>query len=177
MFGNIVSSVTTFFAYKNDLIQNMSSWLQGDFSTIMKGRYELIYISIPLLIIVYLFANRFTLAGMGEDFSTNLGLAYRKVVNLGLILVAMVSAVVIITVGTIPFLGLVVPNIVTLYKGDNLRDTLPHTAVLGAIFVLVCDILGQLIIYPYQLSISLTVGVVGSVLFLYLLLRRKAYES
>lgn len=177
MFGNIVSSVTTFFAYKNDLIQNMSSWLQGDFSTIMKGRYELIYISIPLLIIVYLFANRFTLAGMGEDLSTNLGLAYRKVVNLGLILVAMVSAVVIITVGTIPFLGLVVPNIVTLYKGDNLRDTLPHTAVLGAIFVLVCDILGQLIIYPYQLSISLTVGVVGSVLFLYLLLRRKAYGS
>lgn len=177
MFGNIMSSITTFFAYKNDLIQNISSWLQGDFSTIMKGRYELIYISIPLLVIVYLFANRFTLAGMGEDFATNLGLAYRRVVNIGLILVAMVSAVVIITVGTIPFLGLVVPNIVTLYKGDNLRSTLPHTAVLGAIFVLVCDILGQLVIYPYQLSISLTVGVVGSVLFLYLLLRRKAYAS
>lgn len=173
MFGNIISSVTTFFAYKNNLIQNISSWLQGDFSTIMKGRYELIYISIPLLIVVYLFANRFTLAGMGEDFATNLGLAYRQVVNIGLILVAMVSAVVIITVGTIPFLGLVVPNIVAMYKGDNLRHTLPHTAVLGAIFVVVCDILGQLIIYPYQLSISLTVGVVGSVLFLYLLFGKR----
>ncbi|AWB46375.1 iron ABC transporter permease [Paenibacillus sp. CAA11] len=177
MFGNIISSITTFFAYKNDLIQNMSSWLQGDFSTILKGRYELIYISIPLVIIAYLFAGRFTLAGMGEEFATNLGLSYRRVVNIGLILVAMISSVVIITVGTIPFLGLVVPNIVTMYRGDNLRITLPHTALLGAIFVLVCDILGQLIIYPYQVSISLTVGVVGSALFLYLLLRRKAYAS
>lgn len=177
MFGNIVGSITTFFAYKNDLIQNMSSWLQGDFSTILQGRYEMIYISVPLVIIAYIFADRFTLAGMGEDFATGLGLSYKKVVNIGLILVAMVSAVVIITVGTIPFLGLVVPNIVTLYKGDNLRSTLPHTAVLGAIFVLACDILGRIIIYPYELSISLTVGIVGSTLFLYLLIRRKAITS
>ena len=56
----------------------MSAWLQGDFSMIMKGRYELLYISIPVLIIAYLYANRFTVAGMGEDFSKNLGLAYRR---------------------------------------------------------------------------------------------------
>ncbi|WP_138493537.1 ABC transporter permease [Paenibacillus pinistramenti] len=177
MVGNIISSVTTFFAYKNDLLQNVSSWLQGDFSTMMKGRYEMLYISLPLLVIAYLYANRFTVAGMGEDFATNLGLSYRKVVNIGLILVSSISAVVLITVGSIPFLGLVVPNLVTLYKGDDLRSTLPHTAVLGAVFVLCCDILGQLIIYPYQLPVSLTVGIVGSVLFLYLLVRRKADQT
>lgn len=177
MFGNIIGSITTFFAYKHDLIQNISSWLQGNFSLILKGRYEMLYISVPLVIISYLYANRFTIAGMGEEFAVNLGLKYKRVVNLGLVIVAMVSSANLLTVGVIPFLGLVVPNIVTMYNGDNLKRNLPHTALLGALFVLVCDILGRVIIYPYEIPISLTVGVIGSGIFLYLLLRRKAYES
>ncbi|SES67287.1 iron complex transport system permease protein [Salinibacillus kushneri] len=175
MFGNIVSSLSTFFAYKNDLIQNMSSWLQGDFSLIIQGRYELLFLSIPLLLIAYFFANRFTIAGMGEEFAKNLGLHYRQVVNIGLAIVAMVSAVVVLTVGMIPFLGLVIPNSVTISRGDHLKNNLPHTALLGAIFVLACDILSRLIIYPYEIAIGLTVGVVGSAIFVYLLVRRKTY--
>ena len=142
---------------------------------IMKGRYELLYISIPVLIIAYFYANRFTVAGMGEDFSKNLGLAYRRVVNIGLILVALVTTTVVLTVGIIPFLGLIIPNIVSIFKGDHLQKTLPHTAFLGAIFLLICDILGRVLIYPYEISISLMVGVIGSGIFLYLLFRRKAY--
>ncbi|ADC49540.1 iron-siderophore ABC transporter (permease) [Alkalihalophilus pseudofirmus OF4] len=175
MFGNIVGSVTTFFAYRYDLIQNMSSWLQGNFAVIIRGRYELLYISIPLLIVAYIFANRFTIAGMGEEFSKNLGLKYKQVVNIGLVIVAAITAVVVLTVGMIPFLGLIIPNIVTIYKGDNLRENLPHTALLGAVFVLFCDILGRIIIYPYEIPIGLTVGVIGSGIFLYLLLGRKKH--
>ncbi|MCJ7843520.1 ABC transporter permease [Lederbergia sp. NSJ-179] len=175
MFGNILSSITTFFAYRADVIQNMSSWLQGDFSMILKGRYELLYISIPVLIIAYLYANRFTVAGMGEDFAKNLGLAYKRIVNIGLILVALITVTVVLTVGTIPFLGLIIPNIISIMKGDHIRKTLPHTALLGAIFLLICDILGRVLIYPYEISISLMVGVIGSGIFLYLLFRRKAY--
>ncbi|MDW0117990.1 ABC transporter permease [Sporosarcina thermotolerans] len=175
MFGNILSSITTFFAYKSNVIQNMASWLQGDFSMIMVGRYELLYISIPVLIITYFYANRFTVAGMGEDFSKNLGLAYKRIVNIGLILVALVTTTVILTVGMIPFLGLIIPNIVSIFQGDHLKKTLPHTALLGAIFLLICDILGRVLIYPYEISISLMVGVIGSGIFLYLLFRRKAY--
>ncbi|MDQ0216663.1 iron complex transport system permease protein [Oikeobacillus pervagus] len=176
MFGNIISSLTTFFAYKYDLIQNMSSWLQGDFSIIIKGRYELLYIGIPLVIVAYLFANKFTVAGMGEDFAINLGLSYRRVVNTGLVIVALVSTVVILTVGMIPFLGLIIPNIVTIYQGDHLKNSLSHTALLGACFVLFCDILGRVLIYPYEIPIGMTVGVIGSGVFIYLLMRRKAYE-
>ncbi|WP_106766179.1 ABC transporter permease [Paenibacillus faecalis] len=176
MFGNIISSIATFFAYKYDLIQNMSAWLQGDFSMIIKGQYELMYISVPLVILAYLFANKFTVAGMGEEFATNLGLRYRSVVNTGLIIVAMVTASVVLTVGMIPFLGLIVPNIVSLYLGDHLKKSLSHTALLGAVFVLFCDIIGRIIIYPYEIPISLTVGVIGSGIFIYLLMRRKAYD-
>ena len=174
MFGSILSSITTFFAYKAEVIQNMSAWLQGDFSMIMKGRYELLYISIPVIIIAYLYANRFTVAGMGEDFAKNLGVAYRRIVNIGLILVSLITTTVVLTVGVIPFLGLIVPNIVSILKGDHLQKTLPHTALLGAIFLLLCDILGRVIIYPYEISISLMVGIIGSGIFLYLLLRRKS---
>ncbi|API92897.1 ABC transporter permease [Virgibacillus pantothenticus] len=175
MFGNIVSSMSTFIAYRYDLIQNISSWMQGDFSMIMTGNYELMFVSIPILIVAFFYANKFTIAGMGEDFSKNLGLNYRQVVNLGLVIVALVTASVVLAVGVIPFLGLIIPNIVTIYQGDHLKKSLLHTALLGAIFVLVCDIIGRVIIYPYEIPISLTVGVIGSGLFIYLLFRRKKY--
>lgn len=142
MLGNIVSSIATFIAYKYDLIQNLSSWLQGDFSLVVKGRYELLYLSIPLVIIAYVYADKFTVAGMGESFSVNLGLKYKRVVNIGLIIVSLIASLVILTVGMLPFLGLIIPNMVSIYKGDNLRSSLPHTALLGAVFVLFCDILG-----------------------------------
>mgnify|MGYP001417877148 CR=1 FL=1 len=171
MFGNILNSITTFFAYRANIIQNLSAWLQGDFSMIMKGRYELLYISIPIIIIAYLYANRFTVAGMGEDFAKNLGIPYKQVVNIGLILVATITVTVVLTVGMIPFLGLIIPNIVSIFKGDHLQKTLPHTALLGAAFLLLADILGRLIIYPYEISISLMVGVIGSGIFLILLFR------
>ena len=175
MFGSIISSISTFFAYKFDLIQNMSSWMQGDFSMIMSGNYELMFVSIPILAIAYFYANKFTIAGMGEDFAKNLGLEYRQVVNLGLIIVALATATVVLSIGVIPFLGLIIPNIVTIYQGDHLKNNLLHTALLGALFVLLCDIIGRVVIYPYEIPISLTVGVIGSGIFIYLLIRRRKY--
>lgn len=172
MIGNVIDSITTFFAYRYDLVQNINSWLQGNFSMVIKGRYEILYISIPLLLIAFAYSNRFTLAGMGEDFSINLGLNYKRIVNLGVSIVALISSIVVITVGKIPFLGLIIPNIVSMYQGDNLEKNILPTALCGAIFLLICDILARMIIYPYEVSIGLTVGVIGSFAFLYLLIRR-----
>ncbi|WP_439290724.1 ABC transporter permease [Lonepinella koalarum] len=172
MFGNIISSITAFIAYKEDLLQNLAGWLQGDFSLVMAGRYEMLYFSLPALIIAYLFANRFSIVGMGEEFATNLGLNYQQVLYLGLAIVATVSSIIIVSVGVIPFLGLIVPNLVTLYLGDNLKKILSHTALLGAVFVLFCDILGRLVIFPYEISINAVVGVFGSAIFLILLFKR-----
>ncbi|MDH3001108.1 iron ABC transporter permease [Chelonobacter oris] len=172
MFGNIISAVTLFLALKEDLLQNLSGWLQGDFSLVMSGRYEILYFSIPALILVYFFANRFAIVGMGESFAANLGLNFKQVQYLGLAIVAVVTSIVIVSVGVIPFLGLIVPNIVTLYLGDNLKNILSHTALLGALFVLVCDIIGRIVIYPYEIAINLIVGVIGSGIFLILLFKR-----
>lgn len=177
LLGNLIDSITTFFAYRHNLIQTLTAWMIGDFSLIIKGRYELLYLTIPLVIVAVLYANKFTIAGMGEDFSKNLGLNYNRVINIGLIIVSLVTASVLVTVGSIPFLGLIVPNIVSIYKGDNVSKTIWETALFGAILLLICDIIGRLIIFPYEISIGLTVGVVGSVIFLTLLLRRVKYEN
>ena len=72
------SSITTFFAYRYDLLQAVTTWLQGNFALVIKGRYELLYLSVPAVIAAYIYANRFTIAGMGEDFATNLGVNYRQ---------------------------------------------------------------------------------------------------
>ncbi|WP_302541697.1 ABC transporter permease [uncultured Clostridium sp.] len=175
--GKIIGSITTFFAYKYDLVQNISSWMEGDMSLIMKGSYELLYLSVPMVIIAFLYANKFTIVGMGEDFAINLGVNYNFVVNVGLAIVSLICAVTIITVGNIPFLGLIIPNIVSLYSGDNLKKTLYHTALLGPIFLLACDILGRFIIFPFEMSISLTVGVIGSIIFLYMIIRGSKNEG
>lgn len=172
MFGNVISSITAFIAYQQDLLQNLFGWLQGDFSLVMSGRYELLYFILPMLIISYLFAQRFSIVGMGKDFATNLGLNYNQVLYIGLLIVSTVSSIIIVSVGVIPFLGLIVPNLVTLYLGDNLKKILSHTALLGAVFVLFCDILGRCLIYPYEISINAVVGVMGSGIFLYFLLKR-----
>ncbi|MBP2301049.1 ABC transporter permease [Azospirillum picis] len=174
MLGAVITASTEFVAYRYDLMQSVRAWETGDFSGVLRGRYELLWISGVLTAVAYAAADRFTVAGLGEDFTTNLGLDYRRVVALGLVIVSLVTAAVIATCGMIPFLGLVVPNLVSLMHGDNMRRSLPWVALTGAGLVLACDIAGRLVIHPYEIPIGTTMGVVGSGLFLYLLLRRNA---
>ncbi|MGP4750001.1 ABC transporter permease [Agrobacterium pusense] len=173
MLGGVISAVTTFFAYRFDLLQSLGAWMTGDFSGVLRGRYELLWIGFLFAIAAYLAADRFTVAGMGRDFTTNLGLNYRRVMALGLTIVSLVSAVVVVTVGMIPFLGLIVPNVVSLMIGDNMRRSVPWVATLGAVFMLSCDIIGRTVRAPYEIPIGTVVGVIGSALFLYLLLRKR----
>lgn len=174
MLGGVISSVTSFFAYRYDLLQSLSIWTNGDFSRILRGRYELLWLSGALTLVAFLIADRFTVAGLGEAFTTNLGLNYGRVLAIGLTIVCIVIAVNVVTVGAIPFLGLIVPNVVSMILGDNVKRTAPWVAVSGAGFLLACDIAGRTLRYPFEIPIGTVVGVVGSVVFLVLLLRGSA---
>lgn len=177
MLGGIIGAVTSFFAYRLELLPSLLAWTMGDFSGILRGRYELLWITLGCGLLAYLAADRFTVAGMGKDFTTNLGLNYQRVMVLGLVIVSMVSATVLVTAGSIPFLGLIIPNLVSLMVGDNMRRTVPWVAVMGAGFVLACDILGRIVRYPYEIPISVVVGVIGSAVFLFLLLRTRRHAN
>lgn len=173
MLGGVIQAAATFIALRYDLLQSLSAWTNGDFSGILRGRYELLYLVGAMTVVAYLFANRFTLAGMGRDVAVNLGVNYHRVLYGGMALAASVSAVAVVVVGGIPFLGLVVPNLVTMTMGDNLRRVLPLTAVSGAFFVLVCDIVSRTIRFPYEIPVGTVVGVVGGAIFLVLVLRSR----
>ncbi|EIX6261462.1 ABC transporter permease [Campylobacter coli] len=175
MFGGIINAITTFFAYALNYIQNIQGWLQGSMTNVMQGNYELLYISLPLFILAYFLAHKITIAGMGEDLALNLGVSYNTILFLGLIIVSIITSVVIVSVGVIPFLGLIIPNLVAIYRGDNLKKNLIYIALCGALFLLICDIISRLVIFPFEMPLSITTGVLGSLIFIFLLLKRKTY--
>lgn len=139
---------------------------------VLKGRYEIVYLTVPLVVLAFIFANHFNIVGMGKDFSKNLGVPYNLVLFAGLTIAAMITASIIVVVGSISYIGLIVPNVVAMFKGDKIRGTLVDTALFGALFVLVCDIIGRVIIMPYELPIELIVGILGSLIFVALLIYR-----
>lgn len=172
MFGNVIGGITNYFAYRYEMTQALSTWLTGHFNMVLRGRYEIVYLVAPLVVMAFLFANHFNIVGMGKDFSRNLGVPYNLVLFLGLSISAMITASVVVVVGSISYVGLIVPNLVAMFKGDKLRGTLTDTALFGAIFVLVCDMIGRMVIAPYELPIELIIGILGSVIFIAMLLYR-----
>lgn len=172
MFGNVIGGITNYLAYKYEMTQALSSWLVGHFSLVVRGRYEIVYLVVPLVVLAFIFANHFNIVGMGKDFSRNLGIHYNFVLFLGLTIAAMITASVVVVVGSISYIGLIVPNVVAMFKGDKIRGTIADTALFGAVFVLACDMIGRAVIAPYELPIELVVGIVGSMIFIVLLLYR-----
>lgn len=172
VYGGVVGAAVTFVAYQYDLLQYLEVWLNGEFSGVLRGRYELLWLSGVLTIVAYFIADQFTILGMGRDMSLNLGLNYKYIMRLGLIIVSIVTALSVVTVGMIPFVGLVVPNLVSRMIGDNLRASLPWVAWFGAVMVMICDLIGRVIRFPYEIPVGTVFGVVGAVIFLWLLYGR-----
>lgn len=172
MFGNVIGGITSFIAYQYEMNQALSTWLVGHFSMVLRGRYEIVYLTVPLVVLAFVFANQFNIVGIGKEFSQNLGVPYNLVLFMGLTIAAMITASVVVVVGSISYIGLIVPNIVTMFKGDKIRGTLADTALFGALFVIVCDMISRVVIAPYELPIELIVGILGSILFVGLLLYR-----
>lgn len=171
LLSGVIYAGTAFLAYRFDVLQSLLAWTQGDLSGVLRGRYELLWLGAAVAALAWVAADRFTVAGLGRDMASSLGLAHGRVVALGLTIVALVTAVVVVSVGRIPFLGLIVPNIVSLALGDNMRRAVPWVAVSGAGLVLVCDILGRVIRAPYEIPVGTVMGLIGSAVFLVLIIR------
>lgn len=171
IFGNVIESITTFIAYETDSLQLLSVWFAGDFSGVLAGRYELLWITAGLAFLVYIMADRLSIAGLGQNISTSLGINYQQMTWFALIIVAMITALIVVTIGQIPFIGLVVPNIISRLAGDRLRQNLPTVVLFGANLMLACDIVGRVINAPFEVPISTIFGIIGTLIFLYLLFR------
>lgn len=172
MLSSLVSSVTTFIAYKYNFLQVLQGWFYGSFSLVTSGRYEMLYLIIIPVLLAFVYAKAFTIASVGESFATNLGLNYDRIVQIGILITSVVSACIVVVVGSVPFLGLVVPNIVAMYAGDHLEKNILDVGLLGINMLLISDLLSRLLIYPYELPIAMIVGVFGTGFFLVTLIRK-----
>lgn len=172
VFGGIIDAISLFIAYQQNAMQMMSVWLFGDFSAVLAGRYEWLWLTGILSLVAYVLADKLTIVGLGDNIAINLGVNSKYITRLAIAMVAMISAVVVVTVGMIPFVGLVVPNIVSRMMGDQLRHSLPTVALLGACSVLICDIIARTIRYPYEIPVAIVFGVLGAGIFLWLLLKK-----
>ncbi|MEW6918589.1 iron chelate uptake ABC transporter family permease subunit [Trueperella pyogenes] len=170
--SGVIGAASMFLAWEFQMQGTLNAWMTGDFSGIIRGRYELLWIVAGVAGIAYLFADRFTIAGLGEGLARNLGLNYSAVQTTGLTIVAIVTGITTVVAGPLPFLGLVVPNVVSMFNGDNIRRSLPLVALLGAIFVLTADIIGRLLIAPAEVPVGVVMGVIGAGIFLAILAKR-----
>ncbi|MFJ4998066.1 iron chelate uptake ABC transporter family permease subunit [Microbacterium sp. NPDC088619] len=173
MLGAVVGSVSTYFALATDSLQAIGVWFAGSFTSVLRGQYEMLWIVAIVGVVVFVVADRLTIAGLGEEIATNVGVNYNRVILLGTVLIAITTGVVTVVVGNLPFLGLIVPNVVSMVRGDDLRSNLPWVCLLGIAIVTVCDIIGRTIIMPFEVPVSLILGVVGAVVFILLLLRQR----
>lgn len=172
MLGAVISAISTFFAMQTDMLQSLGIWFAGSYTSIIRGQYEVLWIVGIVVIAVFYFADRLTVAGLGKDIATNVGLNYERIVLIGVGLVAIASGVVTVVVGMLPFLGLIVPNLVSMFRGDDLRSNLPWVCLLGVAVVTICDIIGRTIIAPFEMPVSVILGVVGAAVFVVLIVRQ-----
>lgn len=170
--GVAVNAGTTSLAWSLDQVQSLAAWTHGDFSLVVEGRWELLWIIVPTLGAALWFSDALTVAGLGEDPARSLGLPYRLVVVFGVALAALLTASVLAVGGVIPFLGLVIPNLVTRIWGDHLRTNLPLAAAGGAVFLVACDLVGRLVVFPFEIPLGVTAGLVGAGVFLAIHLTR-----
>jgi len=173
MLGAVVGSVSTYFALVTDSLQAIGVWFAGSFTSVLRGQYEMLWIVAVVGVVVFIVADRLTIAGLGEEIATNVGVDYNRVILLGTVLIAVTTGVVTVVVGNLPFLGLIVPNVVSMVRGDDLRSNLPWVCLLGIAIVTVCDIIGRTIIMPFEVPVSLILGIVGAIVFILLLLRQR----
>lgn len=171
MLGAVVSAVSTFFALMTDMLQQLGIWFMGSFTAVYKGQYEVLWIVLLVLVAVYIYADRLTVVGLGEDVATNVGLNYNRMLLLGTGLIAIATGVVTVVVGSLPFLGLIVPNIVSMVRGDDLRSNVPWVCLLGIGIVTVCDLVGRVIITPFEMPVSVILGVIGAIVFIIMIVR------
>ena len=172
MFGGLIAAITSIIAYETDMLQVVSSLRVGSFSHIGVLNSRILIILIPPLVLSFIYAAKFNIVGIGEEFATNLGVNYKRVLYFGLILTSIISAASFLVVGPLPFLGLIIPNIVTLYYGNNIKKNIIDVALFGSTFVLLNDIFSRIIIFPYEMSVGFTMGISGAIIFLFLIFRQ-----
>lgn len=134
-------------------------------------RFIVLYGTIGLILSFILYKKCNTLA-LGERNARSLGMQVNKD-RIFICLVAVLLAIIpTVEVGVISFVGLVVPHLSRIIIGHNHKQLIPFSALLGGTLLLGADLLGRVLIYPFEIPISIMMSLIGAPFFLYMLRRR-----
>lgn len=174
LLGAITSGTLTFM--NEQKLQQYLFWMVGGLDY---RRWEHVYVAVlPIMIgifILILLARHLNILSLGETEAKAVGmpvLPYR----LGLLFVAaMITATSVCVSGNIGFVGLVIPHLMRMLLGPDHRILLPASGLGGALFLIICDSIGRVIISPVEIRVGIMTAILGTPYFLYLL--RKMHRN
>ena len=176
MFSGLMSAFnsgtgSTYSGVANIVNANISMKTWDDFKTLV------VYVVIGLIASFFVM-GQCNLLALEDKTARSLGVNVTKsriVISVIAVLLASISTAI---VGPISFLGLIVPHIARLLVGSNHKALIPYTILLGAFTLLLADTVGRTIAYPYEISASIIMAVIGGPFFIILLRRAKhTYEQ
>lgn len=171
--GTFLSSIATTIAMYFQVSQTVSVWYN---SKIHMVDPNLLWISIPFGVtglLLALFASKaITIASLGEDIAIGLGLKTTFIKAISMLAVVLLTGTAVALVGKIAFVGLVIPHITKFIVGVDYRFVIPCSAVIGAVFLAVCDLVSRFINFPFETPIGVVTAIIGVPFFLYLIRTR-----
>jgi len=147
-------------------------WTMGGFD----GRtWRQVLLALPFLLpglaVLFAFARELNLFSLGEEDAQSLGLAVERTKRILLAVTAVVCGVAISVSGPVGFVGLLIPHLLRLVVGPDHRRLLPASALAGALFLILCDLVGRVLAPPFEVRVGIITAILGSPYFLYLILR------
>ncbi|HDR7869820.1 TPA: iron ABC transporter permease [Bacillus wiedmannii] len=165
----LLHSLSSGVAIYYDLSQDLAFWYAGGVAGV---KWEHLGFLVPIILITILFATvigpSISLISMGDDVATNLGVKTNRTRILGMIIVVILAGVSVSAVGSIGFVGLVIPHIARKLVGVNYRLIIPMSALLGAMLLVLADLGARTVNPPKELAIGIMVALVGVPFFLYI---------
>lgn len=163
---SLISLVTTFAGEK---AKSILFWTLGSFSGSSYTNALILLIALVVLGSAILrYARELNAFAIGEDNARHVGVDVRKVKMAVLITVSALVGVCVSMVGTIGFVGLVIPHMTRMITGPNHKRLLPASFFSGAIFLMLADLTGRIILSPLELPIGVVTSFIGSITFIYI---------
>lgn len=158
----------------NESVARLVHWMMGSLNIV--GMRDL-YIVIPIIIISLFYSffhrKRLGLVSVGEDFAFTRGLNTERVFVYDLAITSITLCSIIWVAGPIGFVGLVIPQVVKRVWSANYANYMIHSALLGAIFLVLCDFISRFTLVQIQLPIGAITAVVGAPMLIYFIVKSK----
>lgn len=165
----LLVSIASILALVTNKSYELSFWLAGGFNNVGYQQVVMLLITMLLIIPLLVSSKNLNIISFGDEVATSLGLATTRFKINMILLIIPIIAISVSCVGTIAFIGLLVPHILRLIIGNDYRYLLPLSGLYGAILLVITDILARSVIAPYEVPISIFIIVISVILLFYLI--------